>query len=266
MISTLTRSVGSVGHGIRVASRRPVRRLAFLGAVLRATVSAPPGAHAVAGRIFVQQVRFTFLQAVPLVIAIGMVLGLTIILAAYSHAARFGVSELTTPLLVSAVIRELGPLLTAMLVVGRSGTAIAAELATNDVLGEIEAVDALGVSPIHYFAVPRIHAMAVSVVLLMICLQATAMLSGMLAASVIGSVALADSLASLHLTLQPADVYVSVLKGLIFGGAIGVLCTFEGLMAGGQPTALPQAVSRAVVASFLFVFTATAIFSLLVFR
>jgi phospholipid/cholesterol/gamma-HCH transport system permease protein len=266
MPSSLGFPIALLGRNVRLASRRNALRIAFLGSLLRAPLGVSAPGRASARRTFMQQVRFTSVSAVPLIVAVGVVLGTTVILSAYSQAARFGVSELTTRLLVVAVIRELGPLLTAIIVVGRSGTAIAAELATNRVLGEIEALESLGVDPAYHFALPRVLAVSLSVVVLMIFLQGTAMFSGMMAASAVGSVALTDSIASLHVVLQPGDIYVSLVKGLLFGAGVGALCSFEGLTCSSDPTQLPQAVSRAMVTSFVFLFAATALFSVIVFR
>ena len=91
--------------------------------------------------MFLTQVWFTAIQAIPLIVVLSGILSFLVISQAGRELGRIGATELIGSLMVIAIVRELGPLLTALIVAGRSGTAIAAELATNRVMGEIYALE-----------------------------------------------------------------------------------------------------------------------------
>jgi len=117
--------------------RGTARWLARVGALARFAVEAlaslgrlPGAGRRVAGRVLLNQLRFTALEAVGLVLLLSGVLSYLIISTTITQLDRVGASELIGKLMVVAIVRELGPLLTAVAIVGRSGTAITAELAT----------------------------------------------------------------------------------------------------------------------------------------
>ena len=174
-----------------------------------------------------------------------------------------GLSDTLGRLLASVIVRELGPMLTAILVIGRSGTAIAAELAACRVYGEIDALEAMGVNPLHYFVLPRILGVGISVAALTLLFDAATLTSGLLAAKLIQKISLQDYLGSLARAMRPWDIIEVTLKGAISGAGVAALCTFEGLRAGRAPTEIPQAVTRAVVDSLLFVVALAGIFAVL---
>jgi phospholipid/cholesterol/gamma-HCH transport system permease protein len=142
------------------------------------------------------------------------------------------------------VVRELGPLLTALLVLCRAGTATVVELGTARALGEVEALEVLGIDPIHYFVVPRVVGMAVGMFALTVYLILGALLSGYLWAF-IQEVPLSpgDYLRQLAQALSGLDFVLLAAKTVAFGAAIAVVTCYHGLA---QPISLGE-VSRATV-------------------
>jgi phospholipid/cholesterol/gamma-HCH transport system permease protein len=253
------RALGALGAGVRerVASRAD--QLAFFGRVVRAPAELSSGAWQQCRTIIAQQVRFTGVQGLPLVAVIALVVGGSVILQAYAQAVRLGVPNMPARLLVTIVVRELGPLITAMVVLGRSGTAIAAEMASNTMLGETEALEAFGIDPVALFVLPRVIGSALSVLLLTVYFDAVAFGSGILAARALAGVPMGDSLESLRLVLSLADILLTTGKALIFGAGIALICSYCGLtVRQNQPVDLPRALTRAVVASLLFIFAVSA--------
>jgi phospholipid/cholesterol/gamma-HCH transport system permease protein len=259
MASQVARGVSLFGSRIRSAVVG--QRLPFLGMLVRSARGHGRAAAALTLHTVIRQVRFTGVGALPLVAFIALLIGGTVILQAYAQAVRLGMADMPARILVVVVIRELGPLITAMIVLGRSGTAIAAELATNTVLGEIEALDAMGVDTMHMFVLPRLLGLALASVLLTVYFDAIAFTSGIIAAELLGGVPLAASIQSLKLVLTSVDLGVTVLKAAVFGAGIAFICCHAGLAVRRErPTELPRAVTRAVVVSLLFVFgTSTAV-------
>lgn len=261
----LSNALESVGHSARARAGKYVERTRFVGAMIRSAMHYPATTRPLALRVILNQIRFTAVQALPLLTTIAFVIGVTVIVQAHAQAARFGFSEVLGKILTTVVVRELGPLLTAIIVIGRSGSAIAAELATNGVLGETEAMESMGVDPHQYLVVPRVVGAAISVTLLALYFDAVTLTSGALFTWILGKVSLVEYLASLRLALVPLDLWLTLAKGSIFGIGIATLCSCEGLLGGRLPTDIPQCVTRGVVSSMLFVFMVSSLFSLVLY-
>lgn len=199
--------------------------------------------------IMLTQVMFTGVQALSLVSAIALLIGASIIIQTNMMMPADG--ELIGRVLVAVVLRELAPLITAIVVAGRSGTAIATELGNMKVNHEVLALSSLGVDPLRYVVLPRMIGCVVSVVALMIYFSIVS-LTG---AFTIGVVASGSSLSSFQQgvagSVMPHDLLLFLAKGLGLGTIVGWLSCHFGLEVKSSPTEVPQQASRAVVMSLL---------------
>jgi phospholipid/cholesterol/gamma-HCH transport system permease protein len=251
---------------LAAVGRGTARWLARVGALARfsyeAVASLPslPGAgRRVAGRVLLNQLRFTALEAVGLIVLLSGVLSYLTIATTIAQLDRVGASELIGKLMVVAIVRELGPLLTAIAVVGRSGTAITAELATNTVLGEVRALEGMGIDPYHYLVLPRLFGCVVSVCCLMVLFDVVSVVGGYLAAGLIAGMGGTRYLGIVLANLTTQDVILTSLKGLLFGLVIGIIPSYQGLSVRRGPTEIPQAVIRGTVHSLALIFVLAAI-------
>ncbi len=249
----MTAPISAIGRGLTGA-------IAQFGAMARFFVGAqhswmwlPKAGRRVALRVLVQQVWFTALQAIYIVIIIAGILSFLLISQAVRELGPLGATELIGRLMVVAIVRELGPLVTALMVAGRSGTAIASELATNKVMGEVRALEAMGIDPAHYLVLPRIGGAIISVFGLIILFDLVSIIAGLLAAGANGMTA-SRYFDIVLASLEFRDVWLTLIKGLVFGAIVGIVPAFHGLAVKGAPTEVPIAASRAVVASFLAIF------------
>lgn len=258
----LARALAAVGRRTRRRGRSWVDRVRFLGALARSAMHYPATTRAPGLRVIINQIRFTAVQALPFLTIMALVIGLAVIAQASAQAARLGLGDVLGTILVTVVIRELGPLLTAVVVLGRSGTAIAAELATNGVLRETEALESMGVDPLQYLVIPRVVGAAISVAVLTVFFDVVALGGGAIFAWWLADVSPSALAVSIHDALTPLDLWLTVVKGAVFGLGIATLCSYEGLVGGRRPTDIPQCVTRGVVASLLFVFLVSVSFSL----
>jgi len=251
---------------IAIAGREVTRRVSTLGALARffwdalgSFATLPQAGRRVAQRVFLNQIWFTALQAVPLVIVLSGLLSFLVISQAVRELGRLGATELLGTLMVVAIVRELGPLLTALAVAGRSGTAIAAELATNKVMGEVDALEGMGIDPLHYLVLPRLGAAVVSVFCLIVLFDAVAIVAGLTAAAANGMSP--DRYFDIVLrSLAFGDAAVSIVKSVAFGVIIGTLPSFHGLRVRRAATEVPIAASRSVVGSIVAIFLSSALF------
>ena len=172
---------------------------------------------------------------------------------------RLGATELMGTLMVVVIVRELGPLLTALAVAGRSGTAMAAELATNRVMGEIDALEGMGIDPVQYLVLPRFLGATLSVFCLIVVFDLVAVAAG-LAAALSNGMTSPRYFDIVFESLTFRDAWVTVVKGLAFGIVIGTVPSFHGLRTRRAATQVPIAAGRAVVASILGIFILSAVF------
>jgi len=242
------------------------RRLSRLGALarfgfgaLRASTHLTAAGRAVSLRVAINQIRFTAVNAVGLVVFLSGILSFLVISQAVRELGRYGATDFIGTLIVVAIVRELGPLITALTVAGRSGTAIAAELATNKVLGEVRALEAIGIDPRQYLVLPRFLGGLVSVFVLLIVFDVVAVSAGFAAASFNGMSGARYADIVLR-SLAIKDVWLTVAKAVVFGAIVGIVPSYFGLAVRGAPTEIPIAASRATVASIVGIFVCSALF------
>ena len=246
------------------------RRLSRLGALARFGFGARRAAGTmtaagrdVALRVAINQIRFTAVHALGLIVFLSSVLAFLVISQAVRELGRYGVTELIGTLMVVAIVRELGPLITALAVAGRSGTAIAAELATNKVLGEVRALEAMGIDPRQYLVLPRFVGGVISVFVLLVVFDVVAVAAGYAAASLNGMTG-ARYVQIVLDSLTARDVLLTVAKALTFGAIVGMVPSYFGLSVRGAPTEIPIAASRATVASIVGIFLCSALLVVIV--
>ena len=198
-----------------------------------------------------RQILFTGVDAAGVIGLIALLAGVAVVTQAQLWLRQIGQSEVVGPLLVAVIVRELGPILVAFVVIARSGTAIAAELAGMQVRGEPGALNAMGVDPFAYLVLPRVIGMALSVMTLTVCFVATALAGGYLFAAALGMVHSSPThfLANVFGAVTPRDVVAFMVKGLLPGAVTGAICCIEGLGVKGSVNEVPQAATRAVVRS-----------------
>jgi phospholipid/cholesterol/gamma-HCH transport system permease protein len=200
------------------------------------------------------QIRFTGLDAGVLVAGTALLLGAVTLIQAFSQLSGLGAENYIGTLMVLIVLRELGPLLTAVLVIGRSATAIAAELGAMQLNGEVDALAAHGVDPYQYLLLPRWLGVLVSVFALVVFFDAAALGGGFLVARLKYGITWGFFMASVRQALSNLDFAATLLKVFFFAGAITFHACHFGLRVQRSQTEIPQAVTRTVVTALVAVF------------
>lgn len=201
--------------------------------------------------VFHRQIYFTGVQALSVVAAIGLVVGLAIITQVSSLAGH--TTDLTGRILGWVVVRELGPLFAAIIVIARSGTAVAAELGSMKVGGDVRYLRAMGIPAVRYLVMPRIVGLTTSLLALLFFFQAVAVLGGLALSSVLFDLHFRAQLDNLAAALSFFDLSISFVKGLVFGLVIAAAACFHGLRVGRSITEVPQAAARAVIEALILV-------------
>ena len=212
-----------------------------------------------------QQVRFTALDALPLCVVMALLLGAITLLQVFGQLSGYGVESRLSRLLAQLVIRELGPLMVGILVIARSGTAIATEIAGRKLSGELASLWASGVDPFGYVLVPRLLGGVVSMFSLVIVFDAVALLGGFLVAWLRLPLSFRFFLDALGGAIGPRELMATLGKSLVFGAGIPLVCIFFGVRVQRSTTEIPQAVTRAAVGSLLVLVLAGALLSFVIY-
>src|SRR5271165_237474 len=213
----------------------------------------------------VSQAMDVGVRALPILSLITFFIGLILALQAAYELRRFGAMSYVATAVAISMSRELGPLITAIVVIGRSGSAFAAEIGTMRVTEEIDALETMAISPIQFLVTPKFLAMIV----MLPCLTIWANFMGVLGGSLFG-VAQADftfwryiraSLDALFLR----DIMTGLVKAFMFGMTITAVGCLEGLSTGGGAEQVGRSTTRAVVISIFMVVLVDLVFTALFF-
>jgi phospholipid/cholesterol/gamma-HCH transport system permease protein len=194
--------------------------------------------------VILQELVRSGLRLLGMLLFIAVALGLVVIGQAVSLLSKVGATSYLGTIMVVVVVRELGPLLTALLVLARSGTTNVIELGTARALGEVEALEALAIDPVHYLVMPRVIGMAVAVFSLTVYFILAALISGYLWAF-LEEVSLrpGEYFGQLASALTVLDFVILAIKSSLFGVLIAVITCYHGLA---QPLRLEE-VARSTV-------------------
>jgi len=209
----------------------------------------------------VHQMVVAGVDSIPIVAVISLFIGIVLGLQGAYQLAKFGATYFVTALVGVSMTRELGPLITAIVIAGRSGSAFAAELGTMKVSEEIDALEAMGLDSVRYLVVPKYLAMLV----MMPCLTLIADLSGILGGAVF-EMAQLDKTFSMCLSatrdsLVMRDITTGLIKSLVFGLIITEIGCYEGFSVQGGAEGVGKATTTSVVISIFLIIFADVIFT-----
>lgn len=245
-------------------------RLCYMMSVMWAVIllSVRPGSWRRTTRsVLARQIVFTGTDALGFVSFVALLAGISIVVQAQVWMGRLGQLELLGPLLVTVVVREVGPLLVNFIVIGRSATAMAAELAGMRVRNEVGVLDAQGVDPLLYLVMPRAVSLALCVLCLTVVFVVVSFATGYFCGALLGTGPDSPGIfaRSVFRGMAPGDFYNLAAKTLIPGLMSAVIACIEGLSVEGVATDIPQAVTRTVVRSTMALLIVSVIVSVLTY-
>lgn len=212
-------------------------------------------------RYVLHQFRRTAVQLVrvgpeSLPIAGMMALFTGIVLAMHSGYAlrEYGSEAMLSTIVALSMVKEMGPVLTGMLVAGRMGAAFAAEIGTMRVNEEIDALETLGINPVRYLCVPRLTACLVMVPALVVFAEIVGILGGLIVASAYFDIPVDSYFDSVFRSVDVEDVAEGLVKALVFGMLIATISCYRGLQTRGGARGVGEAITRCVVQCFVWIF------------
>lgn len=214
-------------------------------------------------KALLKQLYFTGIQSVGAISVMGFLAGLIMVMQVSDLVGRNEL--LTLHVLIWTVVRELGPLLTAIVIVGRSSSAIASELASMQVNGEIKSLRRMGIAPVAYVVAPRMLAMTIASSVLTFYFQVVAIGTGMVVTAWNIDVSLMGEVGHFFEMLSYLEIFAALLKSICFGMLMSVVSCYYGLTVNRAMTEIPIAASHAVMRGLLAVFACDGLITVLLF-
>ncbi|HEX6979458.1 MAG TPA: MlaE family lipid ABC transporter permease subunit [Alphaproteobacteria bacterium] len=202
------------------------------------------------------------LDAVPIVGLLSFLIGIVLAYQGADQLRTYGAEIFTVNLLGVSVLRELGVLLTAVMVAGRSGSAFTAEIGTMLVNEEIDAMRTMGLDPIEVLVLPRLLAMMIALPLLAFFANMMALFGGAVVSVVVLNISTGQFLAQLSSAIRTTMFWAGIIKAPFFAFLIGMAGCYEGLRVQGGAEGVGRQTTKAVVESIFLVIVADAAFSI----
>jgi phospholipid/cholesterol/gamma-HCH transport system permease protein len=217
-------------------------------------------------RELIQQSWFIASVSILPTALVSIPFGAVIALQLGSLSQQLGAQSFTGGASVLAVIREASPIVTALLIAGAGGSAIAADLGSRKIRDEIDALEVLGISPVQRLVVPRVIASMLVAVLLNGLVSIVGTAGGYFFNVVLQGGTPGAYLASFSALAQLPDLYAGEVKALVFGAIAGLVAAHKGLTAGGGPKGVGDAVNQSVVITFMLLFCANFVITAIYFQ
>jgi len=214
-------------------------------------------------RSLLKQLYFTGIQSVGPITAMAFLAGMIVVMQVSNLVGRNEL--LTLQALIWTVVRELGPLLAAIVIVGRSSSAIASELAAMQVNGEIRSLQRMGIPPVAYLVVSRMLAMTITSMVLTFYFQVVAIGTGMIITAWNIDVSLFGEIGHFFEMISYLEISAAFLKSICFGMLVSLVPCYYGLSVKLAMTEIPVAASRAVMQSLMAVFACDGLITVLLF-
>ena len=204
-------------------------------------------------RILIMQILFTFVEALGISSLLAMGIGVAVCIIGLPFLSSFSQELFIFPLLITILIRELGPLLAAFIIIARSATAIATEVAGMVISHEVEAYISVGVDPVEYLGVPRFLGVTISMVFLTSYFSFIGLAASFLASQLYIPLTAWVFVSNIIQSMTVADFCISATKSILFGMIISTIAILEGFSVEYASTEIPVAGLRAVGKSFVWI-------------
>lgn len=211
----------------------------------------------------IQQGILLGVDSLFIVLLLSFIIGFILALQSAVQLRRFGADVFLADLLSLSIIREMSPLMTAVIIAGRSGSSIAAEIATMKVSEEIDALKMMAINPIKYIVVPKLHAISFSMPILVTLSILIAMVGGLMVAVGYLGLSIPTFVNAAIAASSLKDIGLSLTKSIVFSWIIIVIAVYFGFKVEGGAEGVGKATTKSVVAAIFSVIVFDALFSFL---
>ena len=211
----------------------------------------------------VRHIEETGLRALPIIALLAILISMVISYQAATQLQRFGASIFTVDLTVISILREMGVLITAIMVAGRSGSAFAAEIGVMKLREEIDALKTMGFNPVEILVLPRLIAMMITLPLLAFIADIVGLAGGGLIAIFLLDIPLDQYIDRVDMVAKPTMFFVGLIKAPVFAFVITIVGSYQGMNVTGSAESVGKLTTIAVVQSIFLVIMVDALFSII---
>lgn len=211
----------------------------------------------------VRHIDETGFRALPIIGLLAVLISMVISYQAATQLQKFGANIFTIDLTVISLLREMGVLITAIMVAGRSGSAFAAEIGVMKMREEVDALKTIGMNPIEVLILPRLIAMMITLPILAFLADIIGLAGGALISIVLLHIPLDMYIDRVQMVAKPMMFFVGMVKAPVFGFVITIIGTYQGMNVTGSAESVGKLTTTAVVQSIFLVIMVDAIFSIL---
>ncbi|BBO84390.1 ABC transporter permease [Desulfosarcina ovata subsp. sediminis] len=240
--------IGVLGRSTIHSLNRLMDLCALTYRLLAISIQLPHTGRVLIKRVMVEQIYFTAVQALPVIIPVALIIGSLMIVQFSQLSGQVDLGKLV----VLLMLREIGPMITAIVVILRSATAVTIETSYMRVLNEIETLEMAGIDPMRTVCLPRLMGITSAVVSLVLVFDLTAIIGGYAVVRGVTGLPVEGFIQQIARGVEGTDIVVGLLKGFFFGITIAVTCLYHGLTRKSQITQVPVATSRAAMDCFFY--------------
>ncbi len=236
--------------------------LAFIGEVAITSVRCIAQPSRIRWRPILHNIRSAGVDALPIVGLLSFLLGVVVAYQGGDQLKPYGANIYIADLLGLSMLREFAPLITAIIIAGRSGSAYAAQIGTMAVTEEIDAMRTLGIEPLEMLVLPKVLALVIALPLLTVFADALGVFGGMLMARAQLGVGFGEFVDRFAKAVSATTLLVGIGKAPVFAGVIAVVGCFQGFRTHGGADSVGRQTTRSVVQAIFLVIVADALFSI----
>jgi phospholipid/cholesterol/gamma-HCH transport system permease protein len=200
-------------------------------------------------------------SSLPIVLLLSFLIGLTLAIQSAVQLEKFGASLYIASGIGISMVTEIGPLMTSVILAGRSGSAVTAEISTMVVQEELRALQTMAINPIHFLLLPRFWAMTITLPLLVICADVIGIFAGLIVSFFYAGIPVQLFFHELSNAVTPTMLVQSMIKSVTFAWLIMLIATYKGFNAKGGADAVGKATTSCVVTCLFSIICADAVFS-----
>lgn len=245
------RAIDSLNHIITI--------LAFNYRMLMLFFNRPLEGRELVRRVAFEQIYYTAVQALPLIVPIALIIGSTLIVQFTRISDQYDLGKV----MVILIVREFGPIITAIVVILRSATAVATEISYMNVFKEIDAIEMAGIDPMRIICLPRLIGITTAILCLFIVFDLIAIVGGYATIWMVTYIKMGNFLDQIGQSITATDIAVGIIKAFCFGITITVTCLNHGFSPKRHLTQMPPAISKAAVECFFYCLVINVIISVL---
>jgi phospholipid/cholesterol/gamma-HCH transport system permease protein len=241
---------------------RAYRILGFLGLVHLTALRLLSNPRRLRLTAMTAQMEQTGVNALPIVGMLSFLIGVVIAYQGADQLRRFGAEIYTVDLLGVGILRELGVLMTAIIIAGRSGSAFTAQIGTMQVNEEVDALRTLGLDPIEVLVIPRLFGLLLTLPMLTLYANLMGLLGGCLMAWGVLGITIPQFIRELQVSISPRNFWIGVFKAPFFAGIIATIGCYEGFQVSRSAESVGRLTTLSVVESIFLVIVTDAAFSI----